>query len=258
MAKSGFAKEHLRSFIERIERLEEEKLRSPPISAKSIPKPRARASTPRSCARWCACGNSTSADRQEQEAMLDLYLSALGMRQLISPQRRVPRRPVRLSPAHPRLQAEFLELAVERRAADAEAARHFRHVAVIARDRHADDFGFQVFELAHMAGRVGGRTAHRANAAPADAARRTASCAPARAHARHRRCGALASTPIAAAICGKVADIQHGAVAQHDGAEDRVLQLAHIARPVEALDQVGWLPASGRRPACSLRRRSAR
>src|ERR1700760_4192550 len=52
------------------------------------------------------------------------------------------------------LQAEFLELAIEGGAADAQAPRHFRHMAVIAGDGHADDLRFHLFELADMAGAV--------------------------------------------------------------------------------------------------------
>src|SRR6185312_8796865 len=50
-----------------------------------------------------------------------------------------------------RLQPQFLELAIERGTSDAEASRDFGHVAVIARDREPDHFGFYVFELAHVA-----------------------------------------------------------------------------------------------------------
>ena len=37
------------------------------------------------------------------------------------------------------------------------AARHFRHMAVVTRDRHADHLGFDLFQLAHMAGDIGRR-----------------------------------------------------------------------------------------------------
>src|SRR5215472_3642672 len=36
----------------------------------------------------------------------------------------------------------------------------------------------------------------------------------------------------------KIADVERGSVAQDDGAEDRVLQLSDIARPVELFDEV--------------------
>lgn len=80
MAKAGFAKEHLRSFIERIERLEEEKkaladdIREVYLEAKGTG---FDAKVMRQVIRL---RKMESADRQEQEAMLDLYLGALGMR----------------------------------------------------------------------------------------------------------------------------------------------------------------------------------
>ncbi len=80
MAKSGFAKEHLRSFIERIERLEEEKKALADDIREVYSRPRAPASIRRSCASVIRLRKMESADRQEQEAMLDLYLSALGMK----------------------------------------------------------------------------------------------------------------------------------------------------------------------------------
>ena len=45
----------------------------------------------------------------------------------------------------------FLHLAIERRAADAEAARHFRHLSAIIVEREADRLGFEIVELAHLA-----------------------------------------------------------------------------------------------------------
>jgi len=80
VAKSGIAKEHLRSFVERIERLEEEKkaladdIREVYSEAKGT---RFETKVMRQVVRL---RKMESADRQEQEAMLDLYLNALGMR----------------------------------------------------------------------------------------------------------------------------------------------------------------------------------
>ena len=80
MAKSGFAKEHLRSFIERIERLEEEKaalaadIRDVYSEAKGVG---FDAKIMRQVVRL---RKLDTADRQEQDAILDLYLSALGMK----------------------------------------------------------------------------------------------------------------------------------------------------------------------------------
>lgn len=80
MAKSGFAKEQLRSFVERVERLEEERsaltadIREVYSEAKGLG---FDAKTMRQVVRM---RKLDKADFQEQEAMLDLYLSALGMR----------------------------------------------------------------------------------------------------------------------------------------------------------------------------------
>ena len=80
MAKSGIAKEHLRSFVERIERLEEEKkaladdIREVYSEAKGI------GFDTKVMRQVVRLRKMESADRQEQEAMLDLYLNALGMR----------------------------------------------------------------------------------------------------------------------------------------------------------------------------------
>src|SRR5689334_22371947 len=47
--------------------------------------------------------------------------------------------------------ADIAELAVERRAADAEAARDFRHAAAIMADGETDDVRFDLFERAQVA-----------------------------------------------------------------------------------------------------------
>ncbi len=63
----GIAADRLKSFIERIEQLEEEKAESRATSRMSMPKPRAPASTPRSSARSSACGRwsrTTAASRK--------------------------------------------------------------------------------------------------------------------------------------------------------------------------------------------------
>jgi uncharacterized protein (UPF0335 family) len=76
----AFAKEQLRSLIERIERLEEEKaalaadIREVYSEAKGVG---FDAKIMRQVVRMRKLDR---ADRQEQEAILDLYLSALGMR----------------------------------------------------------------------------------------------------------------------------------------------------------------------------------
>jgi uncharacterized protein (UPF0335 family) len=80
MAKSGFAKEHLRSFIERIERLEEEKKALADDIREVYSEAKGTGFDTKVMRQVVKLRKMESADRQEQEAMLDLYLSALGMR----------------------------------------------------------------------------------------------------------------------------------------------------------------------------------
>lgn len=80
MAKSGFAKEHLRSFIERIERLEDEKKALADDIAEVYAEAKGGGFDTKVMRQVVRLRKMESADRQEQEAMLDLYLSALGMR----------------------------------------------------------------------------------------------------------------------------------------------------------------------------------
>src|SRR5207244_6217871 len=46
----------------------------------------------------------------------------------------------------------LVELAIERRAADLEPTRDFRHLTAIMRDRKTDDLVFHVVERPHLAG----------------------------------------------------------------------------------------------------------
>lgn len=80
MAKSGFAKEHLRSFIERIERLEEEKKALADDIREVYSEAKGTGFDTKVMRQVVRLRKMESADRQEQEAMLDLYLNALGMR----------------------------------------------------------------------------------------------------------------------------------------------------------------------------------
>jgi uncharacterized protein (UPF0335 family) len=80
MAKSGFAKEHLRSFIERIERLEEEKKALADDIREVYSEAKGGGFDAKVMRQVVKLRKMESADRQEHEAMLDLYLSALGMR----------------------------------------------------------------------------------------------------------------------------------------------------------------------------------
>ena len=80
MAKSGFAKDQLRSFIERIERLEEEKKALADDIREVYSEAKGTGFDTKIMRQVIRLRKLESADRQEQEAMLDLYLSALGMK----------------------------------------------------------------------------------------------------------------------------------------------------------------------------------
>jgi len=80
MAKSGFAKEHLRSFIERIERLEEEKAALGADIREVYSEAKGQGFDTKIMRQVVRMRKLDTAERQEQEAVLDLYLSALGMR----------------------------------------------------------------------------------------------------------------------------------------------------------------------------------
>jgi len=80
MAKSGFAKEHLRSYVERIERLEEEKKALADDIREVYSEAKGTGFDTRIMRQVVRLRKMENADRQEQEAMLDLYLNALGMR----------------------------------------------------------------------------------------------------------------------------------------------------------------------------------
>jgi len=80
MAKSGFAKEHLRSFIERIERLEEERTALTADIREVFSEAKGQGFDTKIMRQVVRLRKLDTADRQEQEAILDLYLSALGMK----------------------------------------------------------------------------------------------------------------------------------------------------------------------------------
>ena len=80
MAKSGIAKEHLRSFVERIERLEEEKKALADDIREVYSEAKGTGFDTKVMRQVVRLRKMESADRQEQEAILDLYLNALGMR----------------------------------------------------------------------------------------------------------------------------------------------------------------------------------
>ncbi|HEV2563319.1 MAG TPA: DUF2312 domain-containing protein [Rhizomicrobium sp.] len=79
MAKSGFAKEHLKSFIERIERLEEEKAALTADIREVYSEAKGTGFDTKIMRQIVRLRKLDTADRQEQEAILELYKGALGM-----------------------------------------------------------------------------------------------------------------------------------------------------------------------------------
>ncbi len=79
MTKTGFAAAHLRSFIERIERLEEEKSALTADIREVYSEAKSQGFCTKTMRKIIALRKMEEADRQEAEAMLDLYKSALGM-----------------------------------------------------------------------------------------------------------------------------------------------------------------------------------
>jgi uncharacterized protein (UPF0335 family) len=79
MRKSGFAANHLKSFIERIERLEEEKAALAADIREVYSEAKGMGFDAKIMRKVVALRKLDTADRQEQEAMLDLYKGALGM-----------------------------------------------------------------------------------------------------------------------------------------------------------------------------------
>lgn len=80
MAKSGFAKDQLRSLIERVERLEEEKAALTADIREVYSEAKGHGFDTKIMRQVVRLRRLDRADRQEQEAILDLYLGALGMR----------------------------------------------------------------------------------------------------------------------------------------------------------------------------------
>lgn len=79
MSKTGFAKEHLKSFIERIERLEEEKAALAADIREVYSEAKGTGFDVKIMRQVVRLRKLDTADRQEQDAILDLYLDALGM-----------------------------------------------------------------------------------------------------------------------------------------------------------------------------------
>jgi uncharacterized protein (UPF0335 family) len=80
MAKSGFAKDRLRSFVERIERLEEERAALSADIREVYSEAKGEGFDTKTMRQVVRLRKLDKADFQEREAMLDLYLGALGMR----------------------------------------------------------------------------------------------------------------------------------------------------------------------------------
>jgi uncharacterized protein (UPF0335 family) len=81
MAKSGFAAGQLKSLIERIERLEEEKAALSADIKEVYAEAKGQGFDTKIMRQVIRIRKLEGAERQEQEAVLDLYLSALGMRE---------------------------------------------------------------------------------------------------------------------------------------------------------------------------------
>ena len=78
-AKTSFAQGQLRSFIERIERLEEEKKAIAADIKEVYGEAKATGFDTKIMRKVVALRKKDTAERQEEEALLDLYLGALGM-----------------------------------------------------------------------------------------------------------------------------------------------------------------------------------
>ncbi|HEY2446847.1 MAG TPA: GapR family DNA-binding domain-containing protein [Rhizomicrobium sp.] len=79
MAK-GFAKDQLKSLVERVERLEEEKAALTADIREVYSEAKGQGFDTKIMRQVVRLRRLDRADRQEQEAILDLYLGALGMR----------------------------------------------------------------------------------------------------------------------------------------------------------------------------------
>jgi len=80
MAKSGFAAGQLKSLVERIERLEEERAALTADIREVYAEAKGNGFDIKIMRQVVRIRRLDRAERQEQEAVLDLYLSALGMR----------------------------------------------------------------------------------------------------------------------------------------------------------------------------------
>jgi uncharacterized protein (UPF0335 family) len=80
-ADTGIARDQLRALIERIERLEEERQALSEDVKEVYAEAKANGFDTKTLRQVVRLRTQDAAERQEQEALLDLYLHALGMRQ---------------------------------------------------------------------------------------------------------------------------------------------------------------------------------
>lgn len=80
MVKSGFAKDQLRSFVDRVERLEEERSALTADIREVFSEAKGTGFDTKIMRQVVRMRKLDKADFQEQDAILDLYLTALGMR----------------------------------------------------------------------------------------------------------------------------------------------------------------------------------
>jgi uncharacterized protein (UPF0335 family) len=76
---TGFAREQLRSLVERIERLEEEKAALAGDIREVYAEAKAQGFDARTLRKVVGLRKQDATERQEQEALLDVYMNALGM-----------------------------------------------------------------------------------------------------------------------------------------------------------------------------------
>jgi len=79
MAKANFAKDQLKSLVERVERLEEEKTALSGDIREVYAEAKGHGFDTKIMRKVVALRKMDSAEREEQDSLLDLYLSALGM-----------------------------------------------------------------------------------------------------------------------------------------------------------------------------------
>jgi uncharacterized protein (UPF0335 family) len=80
MAKASIAKDQLRSVVERIERLEEEKAALAADIKEVYAEAKGNGFDTKVLRKVISIRKMDSSEREEQDAILDLYLSAMGMR----------------------------------------------------------------------------------------------------------------------------------------------------------------------------------